>query len=40
MKQYIPFIKKPPVVSVLRLQGTIAASARGGLSDPALAPLI
>ena len=40
MKRFIPFLKKPPFVPVIRLQGTIAAGARGGLSDAALAPLI
>ncbi len=40
MKRFIPFLKKPPLVPVIRLQGTIAAGARGGLSDAALAPLI
>lgn len=40
MKQWIPFLNKPPVVAVVRLQGVIASGARGGLSDRALAPLI
>ena len=40
MKRFIPFLKKPPLVPVIRLQGTIAAGARGGLSDAGLAPLI
>jgi signal peptide peptidase SppA len=40
MKRFIPFLKKPPMVPVVRLQGTIAAGPRGGLSDVALAPLI
>ncbi len=40
MKRFIPFLKKPPLVPVIRLQGTIAAGARGGLSDATLAPLI
>jgi serine protease SohB len=41
MMQYLPFMKKGPVVSVLRLQGVIAAGARGtSLSDAGLAPMI
>ncbi|AXQ94766.1 S49 family peptidase [Cereibacter azotoformans] len=40
MKQYIPFIRKDPVVPVIRLQGVIATGARGGLSDQGLASLI
>jgi len=41
MKQYVPFLKSDPVVPVIRLQGPIAASARGGtLSDQAMAPAI
>lgn len=40
MKRFIPFLKKPPLVAVIRLQGTIAAGARSGLSDAALAPFI
>lgn len=41
MKRFIPFLKSQPVVSVLRLQGIIAAQARGGaLSDAGLAGLI
>ena len=40
MKRFLPFIKKDPVVPVIRLQGTIAAGARGALSDQSLAPLI
>lgn len=39
MKRYIPFLKKPPLVAVIRLQGTIASGPRG-LSDAALAPVI
>ena len=38
MRRFIPFVKSPPVVSVVRLQGIIAAQARGGaLNDAALA---
>jgi serine protease SohB len=41
MKRFIPFMKSPPTVSVLRLQGIIAAQARGGaLNDAGLADLI
>jgi serine protease SohB len=41
MMQFLPFVKKGPVVSVIRLQGVIAAGARGAsLSDAGLAPLI
>ena len=41
MRRYIPFVKSPPVVSVIRLQGIIAAQARGGaLNDAALAALM
>ena len=40
MNRFIPFLKKPPLVPVIRLQGTIAAGARFGLSDAGLAPLI
>lgn len=40
MRYFIPFLKKPTVVPVIRLQGTIAAGPRGGLSDAGLAPLM
>lgn len=41
MKRWIPFLKPNPVVSVIRLNGTIAAGARGvSLNDAALAPMI
>ncbi len=39
-RRFIPFVKTPPLVSVLRLQGVIAAGTRGTLNDQALAPLI
>lgn len=39
MKRFIPFLKKPPVVPVIRLQGGIGTG-RNALSDAALAPLI
>lgn len=41
MRRFIPFLKSPPLVSVIRLQGVIAAGARGvGLNDTTLAPVI
>lgn len=42
MKLRIPFTKKPPVVPVIRLQGTIGTGGRfgSGLSDAGLAPLV
>lgn len=41
MRRFIPFVKSPPVVSVLRLHGIIAAQARGAtLNDAGLASLI
>lgn len=39
MRVVIPFLKKPPVVPVIRLQGAIGTG-RNGLSDAALAPVI
>ncbi|TGD43761.1 S49 family peptidase [Pseudotabrizicola sediminis] len=38
MKHLIPFMPKPPLVAVIRLQGAIGTGARS-LSDQALAPL-
>ena len=41
MKFYIPFTRKNPSVSVIRLQGTIASGGRGdSLDDASLAPVI
>lgn len=40
MKRFLPFVKSDPLVAVVRLQGVIAAGARGGLSDQGIAPLI
>ncbi|PIE15111.1 MAG: S49 family peptidase [Rhodobacterales bacterium] len=40
MKRWIPFMKTPPRVAVVRLQGTIASGPRGGLNDAAMAPVI
>lgn len=39
MKRFIPFVTKPPVVPVIRLQGGIGTG-RNGLSDAGLAPVI
>lgn len=40
MRRWIPFVKSPPRVAVVRLQGAIAVSSRGSLSDRSLAPLL
>jgi len=41
MKRFIPFVESDPIVSVIRLSGVIAASARAGsLNDAGLAPAI
>ena len=40
MRRFIPFLKKQPLVAVIRLQGTISAGARAGLSDAGLAAVI
>ena len=41
MRRYIPFVKSPPVVSVVRLQGIISAQGRGSaLNDASLAGLM
>ena len=42
MRRFIPFLKTPPLVSVIRLQGVISAGGRAGsgLNDAALAPVI
>ncbi len=40
MRRFIPFLKSSPVVSVLRLNGVIAAGARGTLNDQRLAGMI
>ncbi len=40
MKRFIPFLKSEPLVSVIRLQGAIAAGARGGISDAGYAAAI
>lgn len=36
----IPFVKKPPLVSVVRLSGAIGMTGRGSLNDAALAPVL
>lgn len=40
MRQYIPFLNNAPLVAVVRLQGTISASGRSGLSDAVLSQTI
>ena len=40
MKRFIPFLKTPPSVAVIRLSGTIATGSRGALNDAGLASLI
>jgi serine protease SohB len=40
MRRYIPFLKTPPRVAVVRMQGVIAARARGGISDAGVAGLL
>jgi serine protease SohB len=40
MKRFIPFVKSGPTVSVVRMQGTIAAGTRGTLSDSSLNSLL
>ena len=40
MRRFIPFLKTPPTVAVIRLHGIIAARGRGALSDAGLAGLI
>ena len=38
MRRFIPFLKSEPVVAVVRLQGAIMASTRGGgLNDAGMA---
>jgi signal peptide peptidase SppA len=39
MRRFIPFVPKPPVVPVIRLQGAIGVGTRG-LNDQSVAPLI
>lgn len=41
MRRFIPFLSSPPLVAVVRLQGTIVAGSRGGgLNDATLGPVI
>ncbi|MGR3614555.1 MAG: S49 family peptidase [Paracoccaceae bacterium] len=40
MKLRLPFTKKPPLVSVVRLQGAIGMGGRGSLNDTTLAPVL
>ncbi|GGH34953.1 serine protease SohB [Cribrihabitans marinus] len=40
MKLRLPFLKNPPLVSVVRMAGTIGMAGRGSLSDAALAPVL
>ena len=41
MRRFIPFVKSPPVVSVIRMQGVIASQSRGAsLNDSGLAGLV
>jgi signal peptide peptidase SppA len=40
MKLRLPFLKNPPLVSVVRLSGAIGAVGRGTLNDAALAPIL
>ena len=40
MKNWLPFVKSDPTVSVIRLSGVIGGAGRGTLSDVALAPVI
>lgn len=36
----LPFLKKPPLVSVVRLSGAIGMAGRGALNDASLAPVL
>lgn len=40
MKLRLPFVKNPPLVSVVRMAGAIGMVGRGSLSDTALAPVL
>lgn len=40
MRFFIPFLKRPLTVAVIRLQGVIAAGGRGGLNDATLGSVI
>lgn len=40
MKLRIPFVKNPPLVSIVRLAGAIGMAGRGSLNDHAIAPVL
>ncbi|MFC3614074.1 S49 family peptidase [Lutimaribacter marinistellae] len=40
MKLRLPFIKNPPLVSIVRLSGAIGMAGRGSISDASLRPLL
>ena len=40
MKRWIPFVKTPATVAVVRMAGTIASGPRGGINDQTFAPII
>ncbi len=40
MKLRLPFIKNPPLVSIVRLSGAIGMAGRGSISDATLRPLL
>lgn len=40
MRFFLPFLKRQPLVAVVRLNGTIGMPGRGSLSDTALAPVL
>lgn len=41
MKRFIPFVKTPPLISLVRMNGVIASGGRGAtLNDAGLAPLL
>jgi serine protease SohB len=40
MKRWIPFVKTPATVAIIRMSGVIGASGRGALNDQSLAPLL
>ena len=40
MRRFIPFVKSPPMVAVVRLSGVIGTGPRAGLSDEGMAPVL
>ena len=40
MRRWIPFLKTPPTVAVVRLNGVIGAGPRGQLNDQTLGPIL